>query len=41
MNKVDEIIDNVMESVTNSMFILIVCLGIPYFFYLLLQFLRW
>jgi hypothetical protein len=41
MNKVDESIDNVMELVTNIMFIIIVFFGIPYFFYLLVQFLRW
>lgn len=40
MNKVDERIDNAMESITNGMFIIIVCLGMPYFFYLLVQFLR-
>ncbi|MBB3907993.1 hypothetical protein GGQ95_002320 [Anoxybacillus rupiensis] len=39
MNKMDEIIDHVMETVTNSLFLAIVCLGIPYFFYILIQFL--
>jgi hypothetical protein len=41
MNKVDEIIDKVMETVTNFMFFMIVCLGVPYFLYLFVQFLRW
>jgi hypothetical protein len=41
MNKVDEIIDKAMETVTNFMFFMIVCLGVPYFLYLFVQFLRW
>lgn len=39
MNKVDEIIDNVMECITNGMFLMIVLFGVPYFFYVIAQFL--
>ncbi|WP_269528348.1 hypothetical protein [Anoxybacteroides tepidamans] len=40
MNHIDKIIDTIMETVTNSLFIAIICFGMPYFFYVLAQFLR-